>query len=248
MATRKYNAIFISDFHIGSRGCRAAELLDFLAHNEADRLYLVGDIIDLWMIKDVLRCPQDQADVLRAILTMAGQGTQVYYLLGNHDGNLRRMINGISLGNVHVSERCTHTTADGRKVLVVHGDMYDSFVARWEWFCRLTTKAYHYMTWANELANRLLGKLRMGSLRLSTSVKQRAKTMTIRLANVENRVIEEARATGCDAVICGHIHEPGTAERDGVLYLNAGDWVENCTAVVEHLDGRLELISWSARR
>jgi len=155
------------------------------------------------------------------------------------------MINGISLGNVHVSEKCIHHTADGKRVLVIHGDKCDTFVMRYEWVCRLTTKLYHYMTLVDEIAGAVLARLRLRSLGLGTSVKQKAKIMTIHLADVENRVIEEARAAGCDAVVCGHIHRPGRSEKDGVLYLNAGDWVENCTAVIEHPDGELELVTWS---
>ncbi len=239
--TLRYRSLFLSDLHLGSTGCKADALLRFLRTHRADRIYLIGDTLDLWMQGGAKAWPAAQTRVLRHLLARAQSGTDVHYIVGNHDGVLSALA-GISLGAVHITRQVIHQTADGRRVLVTHGDEYDAFSIRFEWVARLATRLYHHVTILNQLLDRLLVAVGARPVSLCRWVRQRAKGLSLRVAEYERALAREAAERGCSAVICGHVHAPRVADLEGVTYLNTGDWVENCSAVVENEDGSLELL------
>jgi len=243
-AVKRYRSIFLSDIHLGSIGCRAESLLGFLDEYRAERVYLLGDIMDVWSNQDIFTWPVEQIEVLRRILGMAGNGTDVYYILGNHDRALGTL-EGTDLGNIHIRRELVHETADRRRVLLTHGDAYDRFVIRHEWVARLATRAYHFITVFHNLVNRAsraAGRVR--PINISRTVRILSKQFTDVLSSFASTISAETRRRECDGVICGHMHRPEVGEIDGIDYYNTGDWVEHCTALVEDFTGRLELIRY----
>jgi len=244
---RRYRTIFISDIHLGTRGCKADCLLDFLHQVESDYLYLVGDIVDGWRLQKKWFWPDKHAEVLRRLLARARSGTEVVYLPGNHDEALRRLI-GRSVGGVKIRHDTIHHTADGRRLLVVHGDVFDGVVTDMRWLALVGSVAYDCAlivnTWFN-LARRWLG---LGYWPLSAFLKDRVKAAVKFIDRFEHSLALEARRRRVCGVICGHVHKPEMRTIDGVLYYNDGDWVESCSALVEHDDGRLELLAWARQR
>jgi UDP-2,3-diacylglucosamine pyrophosphatase LpxH len=244
---RRYRTVFISDIHLGTRGCQAELLLDFIRHVECDALYLVGDIIDGWKLKGGWYWPQTHNDVVQKILRLARKGVAVTYIPGNHDEAARDFF-GVHFGGVVVVRDAIHETADGRRFLVTHGDEFDGIVQQARWLALLGDWAYRTVlalnTWFN-LARRRLG---FGYWSLSAYLKGKVKNAVAFVDAYERAVADEARRRGVDGVICGHIHKAEMRDIDGIAYVNDGDWVESCTAVVEHLDGRLEIIDWAAAR
>ena len=243
--TFRYRTIWISDVHLGTKGCRAELLLDFLKHTESDRLYLVGDIIDGWRLKSSWYWPQAHNDVVQKILRKARKGTRVVYIPGNHDEFARPFINH-QFGGIDIKRNIMHETADGRRLLIMHGDELDAIVhsARWlallgDWAYRLALAANVYFNWGRK-------RLGYGYWSLSAYLKYKVKNAVAHIGRFEQSVAEYARERGADGVVCGHIHHPEVREVDGLLYANDGDWVESCTALVEHEDGRLELLRWAA--
>jgi UDP-2,3-diacylglucosamine pyrophosphatase LpxH len=201
----EYRTIWISDLHLGTRGCKAEFLLDFLKYTEAETIYLVGDIIDGWRLRKSWYWPQTHNDVIQKVLRKVRKGTRVVYVPGNHDEWLRDFTQ-LQFGGVEVVEDAVHVTVDGRRLLVIHGDAFDAVVMNARWLALLGDGAYF-----------------------------------------ADAVADEARRRGVDGVVCGHIHHAELREIGGILYCNTGDWVESCTALVEHFDGRLELIDWIGR-
>jgi UDP-2,3-diacylglucosamine pyrophosphatase LpxH len=244
---RRYRTIFISDIHLGTRGCKADCLLDFLRHVESDYLYLVGDIVDGWRLKKKWFWPDKHAEVLRRLLARARSGTEVVYLPGNHDEALRKLI-GRSVGGVKIRHDAIHHTADGRRLLVVHGDVFDGIVTEMKWLALVGSVAYELAltvnTWFN-VARRWLG---LGYWPLSAFLKEQVKAAVKFIDRYEHSLAHEARRRSVCGVICGHVHKPEMRTIDGVLYYNDGDWVESCSALVEHDDGRLELLAWARQR
>jgi UDP-2,3-diacylglucosamine pyrophosphatase LpxH len=243
---RRYRTIFISDVHLGTRGCKADCLLDFLRHVESDYLYLVGDIVDGWRLQKKWFWPDKHAEVLARLLGRARNGTEVVYLPGNHDEVLRNLI-GRSIGGVKIRHDTVHHTADGRRLLVVHGDVFDGVVTEMQWLARIGSVAYEFAlninTWFN-VARRWLG---LGYWPLSAFLKARVKAAVNFVDRYEHSLAHEARRRSVCGVICGHVHKPEMRTIDGVLYYNDGDWVESCSALVEHKDGRFELLAWAQR-
>ncbi len=244
---KKYRTIFISDVHLGTRGCKAHFLLDFLKHNDADKIYLVGDIVDAWRLKRSWYWPQSHNDVVQTVLRKANKGAKVIYVPGNHDELLRDYI-GHSFGKVELVREAIHETADGRRLLVLHGDKFDAIVRHAHQLAHLGDWAYTMAlglnTWLN-IARRRLG---FGYWSLSAYLKNKVKNAVKYIDSFELTVAEEARRRDVDGVICGHIHKAEIREVNGILYCNDGDWVESCTAMVEHMDGRLEIINWAEVR
>ena len=244
---RRYRTIFISDLHLGTRGCKADCLLDFLRHVESDYLYLVGDIVDGWRLQKRWFWPDKHAEVLDRLLARARDGTEVVYLPGNHDEALRRLI-GRSVRGVKIRHDVIHRTADGRRLLVVHGDVFDGVVTEMRWLALVGSVAYDLAltanTWLN-LARRWLG---LGYWPLSAFLKEQVKAAVKFIDRYEHSLAREARRRSVCGVICGHVHKPEMRTIDGVLYYNDGDWVESCSALVEHDDGRLELLEWARQR
>jgi UDP-2,3-diacylglucosamine pyrophosphatase LpxH len=244
---RRYRSVFISDVHLGTRGCQAELLLDFIRHVECERLYLIGDIIDGWRLKRGWFWPQSHNDVVQKILRMARKGVEVIYIPGNHDDRVRDFC-GVHFGGVVVAREAIHETADGRRFLVTHGDDFDGLVRVAPWLAFLGDWAYRALLTANTLFNRARRRMGFGYWSLSAFLKGHVKNALQFVDAFETAVAGEARRHGVDGVICGHIHKAEMREIDGITYVNDGDWVESCTAAVEHPDGRLEIIAWAKIR
>jgi UDP-2,3-diacylglucosamine pyrophosphatase LpxH len=246
-AANRYRAIFISDVHLGTRGCKAAFLLDFLRRTESDYLYLVGDMVDFWRLRKSWYWPQAHNDVVQKLLRKARKGTKVIYVPGNHDEGLRGYCK-VHLGGVLVTKEAVHRTADGRRFLVQHGDAFDGVVRYARWLAVLGDTAYTLalsLNHAFNLARRWLGYPYWS---LSAYLKFKVKNAVQFTADFAATITGEARKRGFDGVVCGHIHHAETRTIGGVLYCNDGDWVESCTALVEHADGRIEILRWAELR
>jgi UDP-2,3-diacylglucosamine pyrophosphatase LpxH len=240
---RRYRTIWISDIHLGTRGCKAEFLLDFLRETESETLYLVGDIVDGWRLKRSWYWPQLHNDVVQKLLRKARKGTRVVYIPGNHDELLRRFLE-INIGQIEVVSEAVHVTADGRRLLVLHGDEFDAVVRYARWLAFLGDWAYNLALAANYWINVLRRRLGLSYWSLSAYLKQRVKNAVEYISRFELAVAEAAAKRGADGVVCGHIHHAEIREIAGVTYCNDGDWVESCTALVEHADGRLEILRW----
>ncbi len=241
---RILRSVFISDVHLGTRGCQAERLLDFIRGIACERLYLVGDIVDGWRLKDGWYWPQSHNDVVQKVLRMARKGTKVCYLAGNHDRFVLDFL-GVHFGGVEVAREVVHHTADGRALLVTHGDLYEPLASLPAWQAWLGDWGYRALVKLNRALNfarRLMG---IDYWSLSAWLKRRAAAAVKFVDRFETALAAEARRRGLDGVICGHLHIAAMRDIEGVLYVNDGDWVESCTALVEHLDGRLELIEWA---
>ena len=247
LGIRRYRTIFISDIHLGTRGCQAELLLDFIRHVECETLYLVGDIIDGWKLRSGWYWPQAHNDVVQKILRLARKGVKVIYVPGNHDEVVRDFC-GVHFGGVLVARDTIHETADGRRFLVTHGDEFDGVVQHARWLAFVGDYAYRMALFLNTLFNRVRRRLGFGYWSLSAFLKTRVKNALQFIENFEAAVAEEARRRGVDGVICGHIHKAEMREIDGVVYINDGDWVESCTALAEHMDGTLEILEWAKLR
>lgn len=241
--TLRYRTIWISDVHLGTKGCQAELLLDFLKHTESDTLYLVGDIIDGWRLKSSWYWPQTHNDVVQKILRKARKGTRVVFIPGNHDEFARPFINH-QFGGIDIERHIMHRTADGRRLLVMHGDELDAVVKSAKWLALAGDWAYRVALVANVYYNWARKKLGYDYWSLSAYLKYKVKNAVAHIGKFEESVAGYARDRGADGVVCGHIHHPEMRVVDGILYVNDGDWVESCTALVEHEDGRLQLLRW----
>jgi UDP-2,3-diacylglucosamine pyrophosphatase LpxH len=240
----RLRSVFISDVHLGFKGCRAEFLLDFLRRVECERIYLVGDIIDLWSLQRSFYWPQAHNDVIRTILGKAKHGTRVVYVPGNHD-RVFRDHDGLTLGNVEIRLEAIHETADGRRFLVLHGDEFDSIVRASPLLESLGNRAYAAALRLNRYVNAVRQMLGYPYWSLAALLKHKVKNAVKYIANFERALAAEARRRGVDGVICGHIHRAEITEIDGILYCNDGDWVESCTTLVEDFAGRLSLLRWT---
>ena len=239
----RYRAIFISDVHLGTRACRADMLLDFLRHNEADVVYLVGDIIDFWRIRRSVIWPQSHNDVLKKLLRKARKGSRLVFIPGNHDEALRDYA-GSRFGAIEIERQTIHVRADGRRYLVTHGDEFDVVVRYAKWLAFLGDRGYEFALWLNRPLNALRSIAGLGYWSLSGYLKYRVKSAVNFIGEYERNLAEQARRENVDGVICGHIHHAASHDIDGIHYVNTGDWVESCTAIVEDHDGNFELIRW----
>ena len=239
-----YRSIFLSDIHLGTRGCQAEILLDFLRRSTCDHLYLVGDIVDGWKMKRGWYWPQAHNDVVQKLLRMGRKGAKVVYIPGNHDDRVRDFC-GVHFGGVLVARDAVHQTADGRRMLVVHGDEFDGVVRHAAWIAFAGDIAYRAAIRLNTVVNHLRRHFGFGYWSFSAYLKSRVKNAVRYIETFEQALAQEAKRRGLDGVVCGHIHHSAMREIDGVLYVNDGDWVESCTALVEHTDGRLEILPWA---
>jgi len=245
----EYRTIWISDVHLGTRGCQSEFLLDFLKHNESQTLYLVGDIVDGWRMKRSWYWNQSHNDVVQKVLRKARKGTEVIYIPGNHDECLRDYATSeMELGGIRLQDEAIHITASGKRLLVVHGDAFDGVVKYAKWLAYLGDWAYSAMLHLNLAFNHLRRHLGYGYWSLSAYMKSKVKNAVEFVGNYEQALVEEARRRGVDGIVCGHIRTPEMRMIDGILYCNDGDWVESCSALVEHFDGRLEIVMWTAVR
>jgi UDP-2,3-diacylglucosamine pyrophosphatase LpxH len=241
--TYRYRTIWISDIHLGTKGCQADLLLDFIRHTESDTLYLVGDVIDGWRLKSSWYWPQSHNDVVQKLLRKARKGTKVVFVPGNHDEFARPFINH-QFGGIDIKRNVIHETADGRRLLVMHGDELDPVVQSVRWLAYVGDWAYRFALVINVWYNWFRRRLGYNYWSLSAYLKYKVKNAVAHIGKFETSIAEYASKRGADGVVCGHIHHPEMREIRGVLYVNDGDWVESCTALVEHDDGRLELLRW----
>jgi UDP-2,3-diacylglucosamine pyrophosphatase LpxH len=242
--TFRFRSVFISDVHLGFRGCRADYLLDFLHSIETEQLYLVGDIIDLWSLKQSFFWPQAHNNVIRIILGKAKRGTRVIYIPGNHD-RVFRHYDGMVFGNVEVHLQAIHETADGRRFLVLHGDEFDSVIRASPLLEALGNRAYSTVLRLNRYVNFFRNRCGYPYWSLAAFLKHKVKNAVQYIANFEQAIASEAKRRGADGAICGHIHRAGITSLNGVLYCNDGDWVESCTTLTEDFEGRLSLLRWT---
>jgi UDP-2,3-diacylglucosamine pyrophosphatase LpxH len=232
---------WISDLHLGTPGCQAAALLDFLRELDCETLYLVGDIIDGWQLRRSWYWPQSHNDVVQKILRKARKGTRVVFVPGNHDEFLRRYV-AHNFGGVDVVDEAVHTLADGRRLWVTHGDLFDGVIQCAAWLAHVGDLAYEFTLKLNRRLNVLRARLGLPYWSLSRYLKGRVKRAVSYISDFETAVAREAQRRGLQGVVCGHIHHAEIRTIDGVLYCNDGDWVESLTALVEHHDGRLEIL------
>jgi UDP-2,3-diacylglucosamine pyrophosphatase LpxH len=238
---RNVRTIWISDVHLGFPGCSADYLLDFIRDMRCETLYLVGDIIDFWALKKKRYWPQAHNNVVRSILGKAKHDTRVVYVPGNHDEAMRTY-DGLTLGNVEIHDRIIHETADGKRFLILHGDQFDTAVVSGRFIGMIGSAAYDFLLRMNRYVNWVRGKLGREHWSLAAAVKHKVKKAVTYISNFEQAVAWEARRQKVDGLICGHIHRAELTQLGGVTYMNCGDWVESCTALVEHHDGTLELL------
>lgn len=241
--SRAYRTVFISDLHLGTRGCRSDFLLDFLRRTECRHLYLVGDVVDGWRLRRSWYWDATHDEILRVILAKARAGTDVTYIPGNHDELFRAWM-PMEFAGVRLRQDAEHVTADGRRLLVMHGDEFDSVVRYARVLALLGDWAYGAALAVNRWFNAARRRLGYPYWSLSAWLKRQVKEAVKAIDRFETALAAEARRRGCDGVVCGHIHHAAIREVDGIAYMNDGDWVESCTALVEHADGRFELVDW----
>ncbi|MEM1287324.1 MAG: UDP-2,3-diacylglucosamine diphosphatase [Pseudomonadota bacterium] len=241
---RTFRTLFLSDIHLGSKGCQADLLLDFMRYHDADTIFLVGDIVDGWRLKKRWYWPQAHNDVVQKLLRKGRKGSRIVYLPGNHDEFLRDYL-GLRMGGIEIVDSIVHEAADGKRYLVVHGDQFDVVVRHAKWLAFLGDWAYHFALWANIHVNRVRRRLGFDYWSLSAWAKHKVKNAVSFIGRYEEALSFEASRANADGVICGHIHHPVIQEFGEVSYVNTGDWVESCTAVGEREDGTLELIKWT---
>ncbi|MCC7102090.1 MAG: metallophosphoesterase [Fimbriimonadaceae bacterium] len=244
----QYRAVFISDLHLGSITCNAEAIQTFLVNTDCETLYLVGDIMDMWVSRKKGKWRQEHTDIVSSILSKARQGTDVFLTPGNHDSEFRRL-NGIGFGNIHVDHEFCHTTLEGKRLWVIHGDYLDRSVTTLKWLAYLGAWVHEGLGGFNVFWNRWAKRLGRPPSDFSGLAKKRVKDFVQYFTNFDDRITVDAKNAGYDGVVCGHIHKPAFVEHEtGALYINTGDWMKHCTALVEHLDGRLELVHWADLR
>ncbi|MDX3900273.1 MAG: UDP-2,3-diacylglucosamine diphosphatase [Sphingobium sp.] len=241
---RRYRTIWISDVHLGTRGCNAKMLIDFLDSVDSETLYLVGDIIDGWRLKRRFYWPAAHNDIVWRIMKRAKRGARVVYIPGNHD-EMFRQFTGLNFGGVEIRRKAIHETADGRKLLVLHGDEFDTIMLAHRWLAFVGDAAYTMLMGLNHGVNKVRQWFDLPYWSLSKMAKHKVKNAVEFISKFEEVVAHEAGARGVDGVVCGHIHNAEIREIAGVAYYNDGDWVEGCTALVEHFDGRMEVLHWA---
>jgi UDP-2,3-diacylglucosamine pyrophosphatase LpxH len=242
-APRRYKTLFISDLHLGSKAAKAEFLIDFLRYHEAETIYLVGDIVDGWRLRRSWHWPQAHNDVVQKLLRQARKGVNIFYVAGNHDEFLRQF-QGTHFGGIVVSDRAIHETADGKRFLVIHGDQFDTIVHNVRWLAYLGDRAYDFAISVNRVVFRIRRLLGLPYWSFSSWAKVKVKKAVNFIGAFQKVLSEEARRSEVNGVICGHIHHAVIEQFDDITYVNTGDWVESCTAVVENFDGSLEILRW----
>ncbi|MFM7523489.1 MAG: UDP-2,3-diacylglucosamine diphosphatase [Betaproteobacteria bacterium] len=238
-----FRTIFISDIHLGTSGCQAKRLLEFLKATESDKLYLIGDIVDGWQLKRRWYWHQTHNDVVQLVLKKAKKGTKVIFVPGNHDESIRQFI-GMDFGGIKIRDELVHKTADGRKLLVLHGDRFDGVIACAKWLAYVGDSLYTLILKFNQYYNSWRARVGLPYWSLSQYLKLKVKNAVSYITSFEQALADEARKKGLDGVICGHIHKPEIREIDGILYCNDGDWVESLSALIEEPTGQLKLVDW----
>ena len=241
---KNYKTIFISDIHLGSKACQAELLLDFLKHNDSEKLYLVGDIVDGWRLKRKWYWPQSHNDVVQKILRKARKGTEIIYVPGNHDEGLRRYI-GTHFGGIEVRPTDIYEAVNSDKYLVLHGDSFDNVMLYARWLAYVGDHAYDLVLRLNTVFNGLRRLMGLRYWSLSSYLKIKVKNAVQFISEFERVLANEAQKAGVQGVICGHIHHAEMKQYGDIIYMNDGDWVESCSTLVEHFDGTWEIIFWA---
>lgn len=242
----RFRSIFLSDIHLGTRGCQAGRLLEFLREHESEHLFLVGDIVDFWAMSRAIHWTPEQNTVVQKVLRRARHGEHVMLIPGNHDESLREY-SGTSFGDIQVVHEHIHVAADGKQYLLIHGDEFDQVMRHHRWVAVLGDIAYNLLVRVNGWLSWARRTLRIpGYWSLAGYAKRRIKRAVNFIYDFEDSVIHAVTSRELDGVICGHIHSAAIREVAGVSYINCGDWVDSCTAIVEHQDGRMELIEWGS--
>jgi UDP-2,3-diacylglucosamine pyrophosphatase LpxH len=242
---KQVRALFLSDIHLGTRGCQADRLLSFLKQHQAEYIFLVGDIIDFWAMNRSIHWTSQQNTVVQKVLKRARHGVKVIFVPGNHDEALREY-DGTSFGDIQIANEYVHTTADGKRYLLVHGDAFDQVTRYHKWVAVLGDISYNALVRMNAWLSWIRRTLRIpGYWSLAGYAKRKVKSAVSFIYDFEESVIRHVKGRNLDGVICGHIHAAAIKDIEGVTYINCGDWVDSCTAIVEHLDGRLELVEWA---
>ncbi len=245
-ARHRFRALFISDLHLGTPGCQAGPLLAFLRRTESDYLYLVGDIVDGWQLRRRWYWHQSHNDVIQKLLRKARKGTKVVYVPGNHDEAARQFV-GVGFGDIAIVDEAVHVTADGRRLLVTHGDLFDGVIQYAKWLALLGDALYTLTLKLNQHVNAIRARLGLRYWSLSQFMKLKVKNAVSYITAFETAVAQEAKRRCFDGVVCGHIHKAEIRNIDGVLYCNDGDWVESLSALVEDHAGDLQLVHWHQR-
>lgn len=241
---RRVRALFLSDVHLGMKPIQIGQLIAFLRAHDADSLYLVGDILDGWRMAKAWHWPAEYNELIQIILDKAAAGTRVVYLPGNHDEFLREYL-GTYFGEIELVDRTIHTSASGQTYLVIHGDQFDVVVMNAKWLAHVGDWAYNFALRVNIAINWVRRRMGLQYWSLSAWAKQKVKNAVSVIGRFEEALVHEARESGVDGVICGHIHFADMHDRLGIRYINTGDWVESCTAVAETDNGTFELIRWT---
>ncbi len=240
---KRFRTIWISDIHLGTTGCQAARLLEFLQATESETLYLVGDIIDGWQLKRRWYWDQTHNNVVQTVLKKAKKGTEVIFVPGNHDEAIRQFID-LDFGGIRIRDELVHVTANGKRMLVLHGDRFDGVIACAKWLAYLGDNLYTLILKFNQILNKWRARTGRPYWSLSQYLKLKVKNAVSYITSFENALAAEARKKGVDGVICGHIHKPEIRDIDGITYCNDGDWVESLSALVEDHAGELRLVTW----
>lgn len=241
---RSFRTIWISDVHLGTRGCNCRLLIDFLDHCDSDTLYLVGDIIDGWRMKKRFFWPERHNAIVRRVMKKAKGRTRVVYIPGNHD-EMFRQFSGMNFGGVEIRRSAIHETVDGRRLLVIHGDEFDAVVMGQRWLAFLGDAAYNFLLKLNVVINAVRRRFDLPYWSLSAHAKHKVKDAVAFISRFEETVAHAAQKRRVDGVVCGHIHTAEERRFGDIAYYNDGDWVESCTALVEHHDGTLEILRWA---
>lgn len=243
MSKHHHRAIWLSDIHLGSKDCKAEFLLHFLEDNHADTIYLVGDVVDFWALKRKMYWPESHNKVLNLFLQRAQQGVNVVYLPGNHD-ELAKPYANLFFGSIKIHNEYIHETLAGKRILLLHGDKFDHQVCFGKWHARIGDVGYDLLLWLNRTCHSIRKKLGFNYWSLSSYIKAKVKKANEAIVRYRQAAIDEALAQNVDGIICGHIHHPQLVLEQGVLYCNDGDWVENCTTLVETQSGDIRLLKW----
>jgi len=241
---KKYRSVFISDIHLGTKMSQAERLLEFFKTFECHNLFLVGDIIDGWAMHSNFYWPQTHNDVLQKILRKSRKGTTIFYIPGNHDEFLRSFCDS-SFGNMHLVRQNIYTAGDGKKYLVMHGDEFDAVITNMKWLSHLGSWAYDVSIYINIVITFIRNKFKLPYWSLSAWLKYKVKKAVNFISDYEENLSNYATHNAVDGIICGHIHHPNIRQIDSITYVNCGDWVETCSAVVENEDGSMEVVYWN---